>query len=216
MKKQIKSFIPVLLSVCMLALPVTSHAGGLPVFDGANVANTLQQIVHMKQQIDNQVKQISELKSQVTAMTGSKDIGKTFSETALEQLPSEWKDLYGGVNNTDYKKVIQGKTYTPETAMKQLIHNYESSIQAFNDTKSRLNNIQKMVQKIDSTTDIKAAQDLQNRIAAENAIIQNNQTKLDMMARMAEQMEKIEHFKRADRSACYAKNYKNRNWDACK
>lgn len=216
MKQKMKYFISTILSVCMLTLPVTSHAGGIPTFDGASVAQAIQQVIHMKEQIDNQLKQISELKSQVTALTGSKDIGKTFSETALEQLPSEWKDLYGSVNNTDYKKVIQGKAYTPETAMKQLVHNYESSIQSFNDTKSRLTNIQKMIQKIDSTTDIKAAQDLQNRIAAENAIIQNNQTKLDMMARMADQMKEVEYYKRMDRRSCYAKNIKSQNWDACK
>lgn len=188
---------------------MSSHAAGIPVFDGANVANTLQQIVHMKEQIDNQVRQIAELKIQVTALTGSKDIGKIFSDVSLEQLPSEWEDLYKNIESTDYSKMIQGKTYSPETSIKQLIFNYESSIKAFNDTKSRLNNIQKMINQIDNTTDIKAAQDLQNRIAAENAIIQNNQTKLDMMARMAEQMEKIEHHKRAARSACSA------NWCQC-
>lgn len=214
MKQKMKYFISTILSVCMLTLPVASHAGGIPTFDAASVAQAIQQVTQMKTQIENQIQQIAQLKSQVTALTGSRDIGKAFSGAALEQLPSEWKDLYGSVNNTDYKKVIQGKTYTPETAMKQLVHNYESSIQAFNDTKSRLNNIQKMIQKIDSTTDIKAAQDLQNRIAAENAIIQNNQTKLDMMARMADQMKEIEHYKNSERTACHARNYKN--WDACK
>ncbi|WP_434776865.1 type IV secretion system protein [Neisseria sp. Ec49-e6-T10] len=216
MKNQKKYFISIILSACMLILPVTSYASGIPVFDGANAANALQQIIHMKEQIDNQIQQIAELKNQVSALTGSKGVGSAFSETALEQLPTEWKDLYGSIANTDYKKMIQGKTYTPDTAMKQLVNNYDSSVQAFNDTKLRLNNLQKMIKKIDSTTDIKAAQDLQNRIAAESAIIQNNQTKLDMMARLAEQMEKIEHYKRADRSACYAKNFETRNWDACK
>ena len=214
MKKYIKSLVSILVSACLLVSPVTGFAGGIPVFDGANVANTLQQIVHMKQQIDNQIQQIAELKSQVTALTGSKDIGKIFSDTVLEQLPDEWKSIYDSMGNTDYKKVIQGKTYTPETAMKQLVNNYESSIKSFNDTKLRLNNIQKMVQQIDSTTDIKAAQDLQNRIAAENAIIMNNQTKLDMAERLANQLEKIEHFKNTERTACHARNYKN--WDACK
>ena len=148
MKKYIKPLASFLVSASLLLSPVSGFAGGIPVFDGANVANTLQQIVHMKQQIDNQIQQIAELKSQVTALTGSKDIGKIFSDTALEQLPSEWKDLYGSIGNTDYKKVIQGKTYTPETAMKQLIHNYENSVKSFNDTKTRLTNIQKMIQKI--------------------------------------------------------------------
>ncbi|WP_434779322.1 type IV secretion system protein [Neisseria sp. Ec49-e6-T10] len=216
MKKQKKYFISIILSACMLIFPLTSYAGGIPVFDGAQVANTLQQIIHMKEQIDNQIQQIAELKNQVSALTGSKGVGSAFSETALEQLPTEWKDLYGSIANTDYKKMIQGKTYTPDTAMKQLVNNYDSSVQAFNDTKLRLNNLQKMIKKIDSTTDIKAAQDLQNRIAAESAIIQNNQTKLDMMARLAEQMEKIEYYKRMDRRSCYAKNFKSQNWDACK
>ncbi len=215
MKKYIKPLASFLVSASLLLSPVSGFAG-VPVYDAASVANTLKQITHMKEQIDNQIQQIAELKNQVSALTGSKDIGKIFSDTALEQLPDEWKSIYDSMGKTDYKKVIQGKTYTPETAMKQLVNNYESSIKSFNDTKLRLNNLQKMIQKIDSTTDIKAAQDLQNRIAAESAIIQNNQTKLDMAERLASQMEKIEHFKRADRSSCYAKNIKNRNFDACK
>ncbi len=59
MIKKMKYFISTILSVCMLTLPVTSYAGGIPTFDGASVAQAIQQVIHMKEQIDNQLKQIS-------------------------------------------------------------------------------------------------------------------------------------------------------------
>lgn len=214
MRNCFKPLLPILLTLNLM-LPATSHASGIPVFDGANATNALQQIIHMKEQIDNQIEQIAQLKKQLEAVTGSKDIGSSIGNIA-DSLPAEWQSIYNSVGNTDYKKRIKGKEYTPETALKQLTQNHDMSIQAFNDTKKRLNNIQKMIQKIDETEDLKAAQDLQNRIAAENAIIQNNQTKLDMMARLAEQQEKIEIQKHADQQACYIRNMKTRNWDACK
>lgn len=214
MKKKIKFFISTALSICMLITPVTSKAGGIPTFDGASLAQAILQVIHMKEQIDNQIKQITQMKKQLEAVTGSRDIGKTVGIVA-DQLPTEWQSIYNSTGNTDYKKQINGKEYSPETALKQLVQDHNMSIQAFNDTKTRLTNIQKMIQKIDSTKDLKESQDLQNRIAAESAIIQNNQTKLDMMARLATQQEKLEHFKQADRSKCHAQNYKTKNWKAC-
>lgn len=214
MKKSIKLIPAIVLSLSMLSPALTTHATGLPVFDAANAINALQQIIHMKEQIDNQIEQISQLKKQLEAVTGSKDIGSALGNIA-DQLPDEWQSIYNSVGNADYKKLIQGKNYTPETALKQLTQDHELSIKAFNDTKRRLDNIQKMIQKIDETEDLKAAQDLQNRIAAESAIIQNNQTKLDMMARLAAQQEKIQYYKRMDRRACYTKNHKDNNGAAC-
>ena len=55
--------VTVALSCLMLATPAISSASGIPVFDGAAAANALQSLIQMKQQIDNQIKQITELKS---------------------------------------------------------------------------------------------------------------------------------------------------------
>ena len=82
MKANMKKIAVVVLSGClMLSQPVM--AGGIPVFDGAAVAQAIQQGIQMKQQIDNQLDQLRELESQVKAMSGLRDVGKV-ARSALD------------------------------------------------------------------------------------------------------------------------------------
>uniref|UniRef100_UPI0026F46C88 type IV secretion system protein n=1 Tax=Snodgrassella sp. CFCC 13594 TaxID=1775559 RepID=UPI0026F46C88 len=87
-------------------------------------------------------------------------------------------------HSNELQRLLKGKSYTPEQAAKSLFANYDSTMKSFQDTKKRLSNIQQLMAKINTTQDVKAAADLQSRISAEQAIIQNNQTKLDMMSKM--------------------------------
>ena len=68
---------------------------------------------------------------------------------------------------------------------------------------------------INNTQDIKAATDLQNRIAVEQAKIANNQIKLDMFDRLYKQQQEIEQRRFAAREACMAHHMRDRNYSAC-
>ncbi|PIT19280.1 type IV secretion system protein [Snodgrassella alvi] len=203
--------------VLTLILSVSSmnvNATGIPVFDGAAAANMVQQIIQSKTQIDNQIQQITELKNQVSALSGSRNMGKILN-TVKDQLPNEWKAVYGSATATNYKDLLKGKDYTPEQAAKALFANYDATLKSFQDSKKRLDNIQALMTKINQTKDIKAAADLQSRIAAEQAIIQNNQTKLDMMSKLFELEEKVAHMQRSQRDACLAQHLVDRNYSSC-
>ncbi|MCT6882205.1 MAG: hypothetical protein M3Z51_07525, partial [Snodgrassella alvi] len=113
------------------------------------------------------------------------------------------------------KDLLKGKDYTPEQAAKALFANYDATLKSFQDSKKRLDNIQALMTKINSTKDIKAAADLQSRISAEQAIIQNNQTKLDMMSKMFDLEEKIARTQRSQRDACLARHIADRNYSSC-
>lgn len=67
----------ILMSVSTVAsvVPVTANATGIPVFDGANFANMIQNAVNQATQISNQVQQINSLVR-----------GNALSEQALKQL----------------------------------------------------------------------------------------------------------------------------------
>lgn len=194
----------------------TAAAGGIPVFDAASIANTAQQIIHMKEQIDNQIKQITELRNQVKALTGSRNMGNLLRDTVKSQVPDEWKDLYNMAASTNYRDVLNGKNYNPEQALQQLVNMQDMSTKAFQETKQRLDNIQKLMNQIDTTQDMKAAADLQNRIAAEQAVIQNNQTKLDMMARLYQIQKEVEGQKYSQQQQCMAMHIRDGNYQACK
>ena len=72
-----------------------------------------------------------------------------------------------------------------------------------------------MREEINNTQDIKAATDLQNRIATEQAKINNTQIQLDMMDRFYAQQEKIEKKKYAMRESCMARHMYDRKFEEC-
>lgn len=79
---------------------INVQASGIPVFDGAAATNMLQQIIQSKTQIDNQIDQITELKNQVAALSGSRNMGKILN-TVKDQLPNEWQAVYGNAKSTN-------------------------------------------------------------------------------------------------------------------
>ena len=118
-KKRLTTRPAAILTALALAAAAPVHAGGIPTFDGAAVSQAIQQGIQMKQQIDNQLKQISELKSQVKALTGSRNIGKLLRNEAQEALPDEWKAVYEAAKNraaAAAKTCSPAKPTTPKTA----------------------------------------------------------------------------------------------------
>ena len=190
-------------------------ATGIPTFDAAQAANALQSLMQMKTQIENQIKQLTELKSQVQAMTGSRNMGNLLKDTAKSQIPAEWSSLYDSVKNTDYKSVLNGKSYKPETALQLLANNEAMSKAAYEELSDQLEKIDQLREEINNTQDIKAATDLQNRIATEQAKINNTQIQLDMMDRFYAQQEKIEKKKYAMRESCMARHMYDRKFEEC-
>lgn len=215
MKNVHKTLTALMVSAGLVLSPVAVQATGILTFDGAAAANALQSLLSMKQQIENQVKQLTQLKSQVTAMTGSRNMGNLLKDTVKDQIPTEWSSIYSKVKNVDYKSVMDGKNYSPATALNLLASNHAFSEQAFKSMDEQLNTIKQLQNAINSAGDIKAATDLQNRIAAEQAKIHNTQVKLDMMDRLYAQQEKIEQVKYTQREACMGRHVSDGKFDEC-
>src|SRR5690606_25496095 len=102
-----------------------------------------------------------------------------------------------------------------QAGLKNLASIQQFSEQAFENTKARLGNIEGLMSQIDLMQDVKAAADLQNRIATENAAIMNTQVKLDMMDRLYENQKEIESRKRAKYNNCSLKAWANRTAANC-
>ncbi|WP_199903477.1 TrbJ/VirB5 family protein [Neisseria wadsworthii] len=199
----------------MFGTVVPAAATGIPVFDAGAVAQAVQQTVQMGTQIKNQIKQLTELKNQVQALSGSRNMGNLLKDTVKSQIPTEWRSLYDGVKDIDYKSVLDGKKYNPETALKLLASNEELTKKAFDELQAQLTTIEKLRDAINSAQDIKAAADLQNRIATEQAKIQTTQARLDMMDRFFAQQEKIEKKKYAVREACMSRHMFDKKFEEC-
>jgi traF protein len=202
----------------MVVTSAPTMASGIPVFDGASVAQAIQQGVQLGQQIQNQIKQITELKNQVKALTGNRNLGNILKTEALEQLPDEWKSVYDAAMQTkggNFNNLLSSKGYNQNADNERLIKHFDLTLKAIKDSELRFQNIKALMDRVNTTQDAKAAADLQNRIALENAYIQQNQTQLDMMERFMALDEKVQVKKRAARNSCIRQNRINNSNTAC-
>lgn len=213
-----KTVCSVLLAASLTSVPFTVTAG-IPVTDGVAAAqrekNFFQQMAEMAKQLMQLKQQYEQQVKQFKAMTGSRNMGNLLKDTVKDQIPSEWSAVYDGAKNIDYKSMINSKAYKADGADKLLVQNQEMLSKVFAETKKQLGNIENLMNQINTTQDIKAAADLQNRIAAEQAKIANNQTKLDMFDRLFKQQQVIEQRRYAARESCMVKHIRDGNYSAC-
>ncbi|OSI22086.1 type IV secretion system protein, partial [Neisseria dumasiana] len=132
MQKLKNNVTAVLVSAGLMAATIpTASASGILVFDGANLAQAAQQVIQLKEQIDNQVKQITELKNQVKAITGNRNLGNILKTEALEQLPDEWKSVYSQAmkaKNGNFKDLLSSKGYDKNADNDRLVKHYDLTL----------------------------------------------------------------------------------------
>lgn len=215
MKTKLTKMAAIVLSGCLMCSSVS--AGGIPVFDGASVAEAIQQGIQLKQQIENQISQIQEMRNQLAAIKGSRGMGNLARQAINYDLnvPSEWGDLHK-LTSAQQQARLKGNQYDAAQSDNLLNQNLTMLSKFMAENQQRLNTIDSLINQINTTTDIKASSDLRNRLSAEQLKFQNQQTMLDQMARMYDLQEKVQARQYADREACLARQMKTRNWAACK
>lgn len=193
----------VALAVSMSLVPVARAQFTVNV--NSDIPATLNQAQTMAQwakQYEQMVTQITHLKSQVDAMTGPRGLGQILNNPELRgYLPDQWASIYDQVRNGQLQG-LSGKAAAVYSAegfdanatggrkreLDVMAANKAITMQAYDATLARVNNINALMQQANATNDMKAATDLQNRMAAENAMIQNEQTRLNL----ALQLQRIE------------------------
>lgn len=189
----------VALSVSSTAIVSTSvSATGIPVVDVAGLAQAVQQVLQAKTQIENQISQIKQMEADYKAITGSRNLGQLFNNPALRNyLPENYSNLYDAIksgNNAQMSQALdslarQEKGYAAQKNGKQRYEtqqllNKATSVQALEAQSKRLDNIQSLMSQINMATDAKAAQDLANRLSIEQASIQTEQTRINLMMQL--------------------------------
>lgn len=193
-----RKFVLTVLMVCCSG----AHAAGIPVFDASTFAQAVQSITQLKKQVENQVSQIKEQQKQFSAISGGRNLGSILNDPKLKQhLPGEWKDIYDKVKkgeipgiNASAITAAEGLSSTNAETQRYydtLAANKAINMSAYDKTLDRLNNIQDLMKRIDTSTDAKSSADLMARLAAEQAMIQNEQTRIDLMAKLQDAQLKI-------------------------
>ena len=204
-RKTTVALLGILLLTCALQ-PVQA----IPVVDAGAIAQLVAQIEYWKQQIQGMTDQLAQLKTTHDSMTGPRGMERLLVGTSRNYLPAEWQQLdqalrglsgtYGelarGVRTlTDRNAVLtvaQLNALSPEVrtiieedrramALRQV-----TSRDALANVSSRFQAIQQLINTIPNANDPKAVFDLQARIQAELGMLQNEQTKLQMLEQVAQ------------------------------
>ncbi|MPW20070.1 type VI secretion protein [Paraburkholderia sp. CNPSo 3157] len=170
-----------------------AHAQGVPTISPAELA---QQMVMVQQLI----KQVQNQEAQFQALTGNSGLGMISNNPALRNyLPEEWQDIYiqakgGGLSgvSSSMRVIEQQEGMTGASTVGQqryydtLATNKAMNEQAYTAIMARFNNIQSLMHQSNLTQDPAQKADLQNRMAAEEAMVTNDQTRLQLTARLQE------------------------------
>ncbi|MEX4004149.1 P-type DNA transfer protein VirB5 [Paraburkholderia sp. EG285A] len=200
-----KSIVRLIRSLAILAVFAFSgpaaHAQ-IPVTDALGLAQSIQQVAYLTQQLTQMEKDYQMLTSQYTTMTaqyaaitGNHSYGTILNDSSLhDYMPDSWSSIYSNISSgsnatlgSSATSILQtegltsGSTDSQTRYYNTLAANKAMQMAAYNANISRLDNIQSLMEQANATDDASAKADLQNRLAAEQAMVQNEQTRLNMM-----------------------------------
>lgn len=202
---------------CTVLLCSLSNAQ-IPVTDVASiqqqVSSQIETIAKWQSQYEQMTTRIDQAKQQYESITGSRGLGEVFNDPSMrDYLPAEWQSVYDSVKRGGYSglsgksaqiynqnKVFDSCERLRDESQKRVCESraVKSSqdqalaLESFDKAKDRINQIDRLMRKINDTTDPKSIAELQSRIAIEQANIQNEQTKLQLYRMIADSESKIQ------------------------
>jgi type IV secretion system protein VirB5 len=171
------------------------------VVDAPAIAQLIQEVKDMEEMISTGRNQLDQAQQALKTMTGDRGMESLLNGTVRNYLPSNWTQLAsaasgGGALAADVQSKVAANavlspqrlaTLSPEA--QQLIQatrqwaavRQSISQQALANSSGRFSALQALISKIGSAGDQKSVLDLQARINAELGMLQNEQTKLQVL-----------------------------------
>lgn len=177
-----------------------AHAG-IPVIDGANLAQAIQQVMAWAQQYQQMVEQIEQMQQAYNNLNGVRNMGSLVNNQASRKyLPDDYQTiLSNGVGQweairdaarkfdmaTSSLAASSDAAQAFEQVAKQAAINRAGAEEAYKMASQRFSDIQVLLDRVNSAPDAKDIADLQGRIQAEQVMMQNEANKLQMLAQLA-------------------------------
>jgi type IV secretion system protein VirB5 len=190
----------VLVLVCTLA--ATSASAQMAVIDIRAITQMAQQLRVLQDQLANARNQLTQAQAQFAALTGTRGMERLLAGAARNYLPPDWEVFERTLRRVEssyaalgaqIEAVIEGNAVLTPAEMAHLVPDQREQLeaarqsaallqvtsrQALQVSSERFATLQLLIDAIPGATDSKAALDLQARIAAEQAMLQNEHTKL--------------------------------------
>ena len=187
-----------------LFISSVSYSQGIPVVDSSALAKWAIQVAEMKKQYD-------QMEMQYQSMWGNRDMGQLlddgvtlvveegFENNYLDLITQgeggateKAKEIYAAIGAGCHNRVTEsGRANCEATAYAQP-ENAAFIMDSLEKGRDRVDGLSGLIEQIDRAEDSKAAADLANRIQAEQAILQNEQTMVNLaLAQRQSQIELI-------------------------
>jgi len=189
-----------LISLLGLARPAQAQWA---VVDVGAIAQLIKEVSQMEQALQTAQNQLSQAQQTYSSMTGPRGMQFLLSGINRNYLPSTWSALPAGLGAPLQTQIASNAVLTPaqvstlSPAEQQLLMGARTNAallqvatqQAYSTTSSRFASVQQLIGAIGSATDQKGILELQARIAAEQGMLQNDNTKLNVLYQAAQAQE---------------------------
>lgn len=211
-------------SILVLLAVVSPARAQMAVVDVGAITRLIQQIEQMREQLMTARSHLDQARQEFESMTGRRGMEQLLSGTVRNYLPPDWQALeralrgmegnYSALSGQLAAMIDANAVLTPvqlarisdqereqlEAARRSVALLQATSRQALDATSGRFAALQQLINAIPAAEDQKAVLDLQARISAEQAMLQNEQTKL-MVLHQAAQAEEAARRQRASELA---------------
>lgn len=202
----------VLVGLLAAGIPRAAQAQ-FAVIDVASIAQLVQEVQQLEQQVATARSQLAQAQSEYAAITGNRGMQLLLSGTNRNYLPTDSAQLsqvmsgsssaYPALAATATGLIVANAVLTPSqvaqlsstqqaqlSAARQPPAMLEATSQAaLVNSSNRFASLQQLISAIGGAADQKASLDLNARIAAENGMLQNESTKLQVLYQVAQSQE---------------------------
>ncbi len=186
----------------------------MAVIDVDAIARLMQQVATMQQQLETARSQLGQAQAQFQSTTGGRGMEQLLAGTVRNYLPADWTSLnqalsrsdadFGAFSRAIASRIAANAVLTPrqlaalspserdelQAARQTAALLQVTTQQALANTSRRFDSLQQLINAIGQAQDQKAVLDLQARISVEQAMLQNEQTKLQVLFQVAQAQER--------------------------
>lgn len=195
------------LSIVAMALTILSVAPAAraqwAVVDVGAIAQLIQEVQQMEQALQVAQNQLNQAQQTYQSMTGGRGMETLLAGTVRNYLPSNWAQLStslaGPIQSTINANAVltaaQWAALSPAEQQQLAAARSNAALlqvatqQAYSTTSSRFSSVQQLINAIPTASDQKGILDLQARIQAEQGMLQNDQTKLQVLFQLVQAQE---------------------------
>jgi len=198
-----------LVCMSMFAAAVPTANAQWAVVDVQAIAQLIQEVQTMRQQLLTAQAQLLQARQTLQSMTGDRGMELLLSGTTRNYLPTSWTQLTSASQGSgayaalasDVRSAVSSNAVMSQTQLSALSEADQQQIiaarqavalrqalaeEALANASGRFAAIQRLIAAISTAADQKAILDLQTRISAELGMLQNEQTKLQVLAQSSQ------------------------------